>query len=155
MLFVQSITYNLSHGDDGTCESYTSEQTCLAEKSSFQTGASKCYWNIEEGECIFVQPDQDIKVVIVVAILSAMISTPFSLLADWMIQTVLAAPTLSKRNSIAPRRRSNILARQSNCSLINEVATYNPAKKTLISIVPITAEDSSGLETKRQSTDLS
>jgi hypothetical protein len=129
MLFVQSITYNLSHGDDGTCESYTSEQVCLMEKSAFQTGASKCYWNAEEKECFFVQPDQDIKVVIFVAILSAVVSTPLALLADWMIQTVLAAPTLLKRNSVTSMRRSNILDRQKN--------TINSKQDTFESIVSV------------------
>jgi hypothetical protein len=150
MLFVQSITYNLSHGDDGTCESYRSEQTCLAEKSTFQTGASKCYWNIDEMKCAFVQPDQDIKVVIFVAILSSIISTPLALLADWMIQTVLAAPTLSKRNSIAPRRRSNILARQSNVDSMKGVINI-AGKKTFTSVVPIISEDAEVCDPKRQS----
>ena len=98
MLFVQSITYNLSHGDDGSCELYNSETNCLATKSAYQTGASKCYWNDEDNSCNYVQPDNDAKVVIFIAILSAVISTPFAVLTDWMIQNVLASPTLRITN---------------------------------------------------------
>ena len=115
MLFVQSITYNLSHGDDGTCEGYDTESACLADKSAYETGASKCYWTMDDDSCHYVQPDSDIKVVIFVAILSAVISTPFAMLADWMIQTVLAAPTLiitgsnGKSNLDTEKRFSSVL----------------------------------------------
>ncbi len=115
MLFVQSITYNLSHGDDGTCDEYHSEEQCLADKSAYETGASKCYWTVDDDSCHYVQPDSDIKVVIFVAILSAVISTPFAMLADWMIQTVLAAPTLiitgsnGKSNLDTEKRFSSVL----------------------------------------------
>ena len=94
MLFVQSITYNLSHGDDGTCASFSTEQQCLAEPSAFDKNSSKCYWLADDESCQYIQPDNDVKVVIFIAILSAVLSTPFAVATDWMIQTVLAAPTL-------------------------------------------------------------
>ena len=37
MLFIQSITYNLTNGDDGSCERLTSELDCLEPPSSFST----------------------------------------------------------------------------------------------------------------------
>jgi hypothetical protein len=108
MLFVQSITYNLSHGDDGTCSGFVAEDACLTEPSAFDSSASKCYWEEESGSCNYVQPDNDVTVVIFVAILSAVISTPFAMVTDWMIQNVLAAPPLRRKggnrtSAIAPQ----------------------------------------------------
>jgi hypothetical protein len=44
MLFIQSITYNLTNGDDGSCERLQDEVDCLAPRSAYATGASRCYW---------------------------------------------------------------------------------------------------------------
>ena len=101
MLFVQSLTYDLTKGDDGSCERYETEQSCLAPRSAYATGQSRCYWaqdpTINGGEtggsCHFVQPDNSAEVVIFVAIFSALISTPLALVADRIILAVLAAPT--------------------------------------------------------------
>jgi hypothetical protein len=43
MLFIQSITYNLTNGDDGSCERLLTEESCLEPTSFFSTGISKCY----------------------------------------------------------------------------------------------------------------
>ena len=85
MLFIQSITYNLTNGDDGTCARMQTESDCLEAPSAFSTGESKCYWvpasessvgdgnaggaSSGQGECFFVQPSQSIKVVLFVAFL--------------------------------------------------------------------------------------
>jgi sugar lactone lactonase YvrE len=108
MLFIQSLTYNLTHGDDGTCEALKSEQTCLEPASAFATGQSQCYWtpsspgsstSSTDGHCSYVQPDSSIEVVLFVAIFSSLISTPFALLADKIIVDVLSAPTLDKNDN--------------------------------------------------------
>jgi hypothetical protein len=44
MLFIQSLTYDLTQGDDGSCEKLHSEETCLQPKSSYGTSGSKCSW---------------------------------------------------------------------------------------------------------------
>ena len=104
MLFIQSITYNLTKGDDGSCELLHTETACLEPESAFSTGASKCYWIVDEsnkygGECHFVQPDDDLKVIIFVAIFSAIVSTPIALAADWLIMNILSAPTLKVKST--------------------------------------------------------
>jgi hypothetical protein len=98
MLFVQSITYNFTKGDDGTCATYTSEMTCLAPRSYYAPGSSKCYWTSDitvshGGYCEYVEPANQLKVIIFVAIFSALLSTPIALTVDWMVQNILAAPT--------------------------------------------------------------
>ena len=99
MLFIQSITYNLTNGDDGSCERLQTEVACLEPRSAYATGSAKCYWSIDVsadeggGSCHFVQPDNDLAVVIFVAIFSAVVSTPIALTADWIIVNILSAPT--------------------------------------------------------------
>ncbi len=100
MLFIQSITYNLTNGDDGSCERLGTETDCLAPRSAYATGSSKCYWTYDssassaDGSCHFVQPDQDLTVIVFVAIFSAVVSTPIALSADWIILNILSAPTI-------------------------------------------------------------
>jgi hypothetical protein len=102
MLFVQSLTYNLTQGDDGSCEALHSEGSCLSPRSSYGTGGSKCFWtsdstSISGGNCFFVQPDNSIAIVFLVAIFSALTASPIALFADWMIQNILAAPTKNEK----------------------------------------------------------
>jgi hypothetical protein len=96
MLFIQSVTYSLTHSDDGSCATYTDQTACLEPQSSFSTGSSKCYWTgtAKHGQCKFIEPENSMEVVIFVAIFSALVSTPISLVADRIITTVLAVPTV-------------------------------------------------------------
>jgi hypothetical protein len=100
MLFIQSITYALTNPDDGTCESLNTEEACLGPSSPYTTGESKCRWMTNASECVLVQPDSNVKVILFVAIFSALLCTPLALLVDWIIMYVLSAPT--KRVSTAP-----------------------------------------------------
>ncbi len=101
MLFMQSLTYSLTNPDDGLCETYQSPQECLDPRSPYATGESKCYWTPETSECALSEPDSSMKVILFVAIFSALMSTPIALAVDWVILSVLAAPTQQpKTNSI-------------------------------------------------------
>ena len=102
MLFIQSLTYDLTKGDDGSCESFKTEEECLVPRSQYSSSMSRCYWSYPDpestvGECHFIQPDNNFTVVIFVAILSALVSTPIALLADWIIQNILSVPTTDKK----------------------------------------------------------
>lgn len=102
MLFMQSIFYNLTSGDDGSCSRQQNELDCLEDPSAFSTGDSKCYWvprsagvggaSPSDGECYFVQPSDSIKIVLFVAILSAIVSTPIVLMCDFIISKFIASP---------------------------------------------------------------
>ena len=102
MLFVQAITYNINNPDDGTCELQQTRAACLAQTSSIQEGAQKCYYTYDNGagSCHFNQPASNIQVVMFVAIFAATISTPIAISADWVICQILIAKTRS--SSIAP-----------------------------------------------------
>lgn len=94
MLFIQSLTYELTNGDDGSCERLDSEERCLEESSAFATGATKCYWLSDEQSCYYMQPDSDTKIVLFVAMFSAIVATPFAVLTDHIISRFLSAPLL-------------------------------------------------------------
>jgi hypothetical protein len=107
MLFIQSITYNLANGDDGSCERMVDMENCLKEKSSYATGENKCYWIEESNECKFIQPSDSMKVVLFVAIFSAIMSTPLSIFADYIITKVLntksnVEPVATGISSVSP-----------------------------------------------------
>eukprot|EP01040_Poterioochromonas_malhamensis_P015128 gene15128-biopygen3523 len=102
MLFLQSLTYALTNGDDGSCQKYVTETACLEPSSAYSTGGSMCYWTSSDsgsgvgtgvvGSCHYVQPDSSITVVVFVAIFSGLLSSPIALSLDWIIQNILAAP---------------------------------------------------------------
>jgi hypothetical protein len=125
MLFIQSLTYNLTQGDDGSCEAFHSEESCLSPRSAYGTDGSKCYWSAAEatsvGNCTYIQPESSMYVVLFIAIFSALVSTPVALLADWIIHRILAAPTLKVKDLISPdaidsRKLSAVFPLNSNSS---------------------------------------
>ena len=100
MLFIQSITYNLTNPDDGSCELLTTPAACLQPKSPFATGESKCAWishssSATAGSCVFIQPDNSFRIILFVAIFCAIVTTPIALTVDWIVCNVLSAPTES------------------------------------------------------------
>jgi hypothetical protein len=106
MLFIQSLTYNYTHGDDNSCQKLTTEDSCLQPKSLYGTGDSKCYWKAiitlgdssSAGKCEFIQPENSIEVMLFVAIFSGLASAPLAIIVDWIINNILSAP--SSANSV-------------------------------------------------------
>jgi hypothetical protein len=92
MLFMQSLTYNLTNPDDGTCRMYKDRADCLGPRSPYATGEAKCEWVVSIEECEFIQPGSQVKVVLFVAIVCAIVTTPIALFVDWIILNVIAAP---------------------------------------------------------------
>eukprot|EP00597_Dinobryon_sp_UTEXLB2267_P011073 CAMPEP_0170102850 /NCGR_PEP_ID=MMETSP0020_2-20130122/3125_1 /TAXON_ID=98059 /ORGANISM="Dinobryon sp., Strain UTEXLB2267" /LENGTH=1395 /DNA_ID=CAMNT_0010326267 /DNA_START=600 /DNA_END=4788 /DNA_ORIENTATION=- len=88
MLFVQSITYNLTKPDDGSCGIYETSSACQQPQSA---GGSKCAWN--NGHCDFIEHATGFTVVVFVALLSAIVSTPVAYFQSYLIYEYLAAPT--------------------------------------------------------------
>jgi hypothetical protein len=141
MLFMQSLTYNLMHGDDGSCELLETEEACLEPASAFSGGSSMCYWNVGNdydtdssvSRCLYVQPDSDLRLIIFVAIFSAVMSTPIAFALDWAIQHVLSAPSmdLGKKpsstiapveviTSVVPGKPPPLLRRRAAVQVIDE-----------------------------------
>jgi hypothetical protein len=112
MLFIQSVTYTLADPDDGSCEKKTSMEGCLSLKSSLSNG-NQCSWNGETGECSFRPIDHDFNRVLIVAVLSGVLSTPFSILFQSLILFVLSAKTKSANaDEMLTSSRMSHIARQ-------------------------------------------
>jgi hypothetical protein len=93
MLFIQSLTYNYTHGDDGSCKPFTTEGTCLEPKSYYGTGKNKCYWKEnDKTKCQFIEPENSIEIILFVAVFSGLVSAPLAVLVDWIILHILSAP---------------------------------------------------------------
>jgi predicted XRE-type DNA-binding protein len=131
MLFIQSLTYGLTQGDDGSCSFYHNEEACLLPRSPYGSGGSKCYWipdtdtaSTTDGSCFFVQPDDSIGIVVFVAVISAFITAPLSLLSDWVIHHILAAP-------------------DEDPTMLNKKKRKNHFQSTVLSIFPLESFSSS------------
>jgi hypothetical protein len=106
MLFVQSVTYNIADPDDGSCEACEDENCCLSLRSTLNSNQDRCYWTASssfsslstnvtvasKGTCAFRDIGRDATRVFTVAILSAIISAPFSLLVQYLVTNILCAP---------------------------------------------------------------
>jgi hypothetical protein len=90
LLFVQSLTNNLTNPDDGSCETFLTEESCLKPISTFGTGNSKCLW-LSNMTCTFLKPANSTQIVVFVALLSALIGTPIVILINWIVHNVLCA----------------------------------------------------------------
>jgi hypothetical protein len=104
MLFVQSVTYDLAYPDNGSCGRQSTMTTCLKEKS-MMSNANKCEWNTESLSCSFRPIQNDSDMMLVVALISGILSAPFSILFQSLILFVLAAKTRPS-NEILKRQRS-------------------------------------------------
>jgi hypothetical protein len=149
MLFIQSLTYSLTKGDDGTCSHFHEESACLEPKSSFATGQSKCYWipastssSATEGRCGFVTPDNSVEVILFVAIFSGIVSTPLAILADWIIIRILAAPDLHPM-----LKKANKIMDVRNLPAANQLSiVIDPKNSPNIIPEPVDAENDEFLE---------
>lgn len=103
IIFIQSITYFFSQIDDGECRAIDNEADCLSVPSVIVPGGSKCYWvstnakTLDRGSCNYVDIDMNVKLTLLVAVFSALLSTPGAVAVDWMINHVINRPTANSK----------------------------------------------------------
>jgi sugar lactone lactonase YvrE len=124
MLFIQSLTYNYTHGDDGSCELLITEETCVAPRSYYGTGGSLCYWQsttstgsgvaTDQGECKFVQPENSMEIMLFVAVFSGLVSAPLAVFIDWIIHKILAAPEINELLTQQLKGKEMLIAPRTN-----------------------------------------
>jgi hypothetical protein len=97
MLFIQAITYDIVNPNDGSCSLLLTYDACIEPRSSYDSSKSKCMWEFDKssGTCKFIEPNQDISVIIFIAIVGAVVGTPIALLMDWLILNYLTPPVKS------------------------------------------------------------
>jgi hypothetical protein len=118
MLFVQSVTYNISDPDDGSCEACQTETRCLSLRSTLNTRENRCYWAFDDdgsGSCHFRDIGGNTTRMFAVAIISAIVSAPFALGIQFLIATVLSKELFDedeakKIRQKAHEKRINLLA---------------------------------------------
>ena len=106
-LFFNSLLYNLTNPDDGTCESYDSRDDCLNDSSQYSSHDTKCYWGQSmdgnaEGQCSFKEPSSSANAMIFVAMVSALLSIPFVIIFEFIIMEILSRPTADPLASTHP-----------------------------------------------------
>jgi hypothetical protein len=111
MLFIQSVTYSLADPDDGSCENQSSMESCLSLQSSLSNGR-QCNWNDKIEQCTFRPIDHDFDRVLIVAVLSGVMSTPFSILFQSLILFVLSAKTKNPTDEMLTTSRMSHIARR-------------------------------------------
>jgi hypothetical protein len=157
MLFIQSITYNLTNPDDGSCALLKSEAQCLQPQSPFATGESMCAWvtdsaapsSSSQGSCVYIQPDGSVRIILFVAIFCAIVTTPIALAADWVMQHILSAPTLQE-----PTAADTSLATVPPGSLLQQEGDAHavlPAEDKVHALVPAELTTSTRGELRRSS----
>jgi hypothetical protein len=143
MLFVQSLTYVLTNDDDGSCETMKSREACLQIVSGFGTGHSRCQWvtaaneqsssvvassSTLEGYCEYIQPSNQMEIVVFVSVFSALCSIPISFLMDWIIHSILAAPTID-----VEKRKTKDNKNESKQTGLSQPHLYNSWRDLLVS----------------------
>lgn len=93
MLFIQSLTYNLTNTDESACRHYVTESACLAPRSPFATPL--CHWAAQNSTssasgCALIYPDNSWDVLMFVAVFTTVISIPFALGTDHLFKCYIA-----------------------------------------------------------------
>jgi len=158
MLFIQSVTYDLVNPDTGyftvdvvsfplylfyfrQCNSYKSQSTCVETKSQFATGESMCSWgyssSTETYTCSFIQPDNSIRTILFVAILSAILSTPIAVSSTWLIKNILtSAPSTAADSKITKSNSAAENKEESDDSEENNTLSFDRKIKDTIPLKP-------------------
>jgi hypothetical protein len=96
MMLLLAVFYDIQWpSDDGTCDLYSTESSCLATKSVFDKAQSKCEWtasSASSGYCQWVQPKLNVVTMIAISIIVAGISVPVMLLIQIYVDMFLRAP---------------------------------------------------------------
>lgn len=82
-LFIDTLFFGIFFPDDGTCESFTTETSCL-ETISEVTNAPLCQF--EDGECSLSQPPETLFFVVVLAILCVIVGVPVDFFITYLLQ---------------------------------------------------------------------
>jgi hypothetical protein len=131
MLFIQSVLYNLADPDDGSCERQKTMEDCLVLKSSLSK-SSECVWEQKpngQDQCSFRPIQDDFNRVLIVAMLSGILSSPFSIFFQSLILFVVSADTKSSptEKKFAPRvSRRGWRQSHTSVSRVTEEENYLP-----------------------------
>jgi hypothetical protein len=85
--------------DDGSCDGFISEESCLSLHSLTDASVNRCFWTTSnsdnvDGICSFAIPEFSFMTIIYVTIVSVFVSGPILFLIDFLFLNILLAPTI-------------------------------------------------------------
>jgi hypothetical protein len=114
MLFANALTYNIANPNDGTCEAYITEADCIAQRSDVTTG-SKCFW--DGLSCHYNEASSSLNQVVFVAVISAVVSTPLAVFAEYVVMNHLAAKAEASKDRDTRNKREKLANRLASVAL--------------------------------------
>ena len=96
---MDTVIYDLAYPDSHVCETRRTVDLCLKGSSPFDSKSSLCYWNSDNGVCYLVEPKDSTELLIYLAILSIVCSTPISCLCCLLLTNVIGAPVSDSSKS--------------------------------------------------------
>jgi hypothetical protein len=96
-LFIDTLFFQVFYGNDGTCETFVTESTCLLPQNA-ATGDAKCIWTesysndvlvtVPTGVCSLRPPPQDFVFQIMLALLTMILAIPIDVGMGFVVDTV-------------------------------------------------------------------
>jgi hypothetical protein len=92
VLFVLSLVYSLDDPEQQHCDQYRHRDACLSSTSSYDSHETSCEWMSHTGKCKSIEADERLVLIVYIAILCSLVSSPVVLLSDWLLQRFIFAP---------------------------------------------------------------
>ena len=92
VLFVLSLVYSLDDPEQQHCDQYHHRDACLSSTSSYDSHETSCEWMSHTGKCKSIEADERLVLIVYIAILCSLVSSPVVLLSDWLLQRFIFAP---------------------------------------------------------------
>ena len=92
VLFILSLVYSLDDPEQQHCEQYRHRDACSSSTSSYDSHDTSCKWMSHTGKCKSIEADERLVLIVYIAILCSLVSSPVVLLSDWLLQRFIFAP---------------------------------------------------------------
>jgi len=143
LMFVLAVCYDLQFPqDDGSCESHTTELSCLRQKSVFDVDKSVCSWDEDSSQqsgysCTYESPAFTVWVIVIISVVVAVVTAPVNLLVDFLFIEILSAPgadavKIQSRESVMVRAAQRASAVGRRVSAISAEAMNKLRKNVLM-----------------------
>lgn len=93
VFWVMAVTFELQFPvDDGSCELETTQDSCLSEKSMFDSDRNVCSWSVSVGACEYREVTLNFRMLLIVILIMAVVQALFNIPIDVLFQDIIGAP---------------------------------------------------------------
>ena len=85
-LFLDTLFFSIFYSDQGSCQVYTNESTCIAEINAI-TSTSQCIWDDSNG-CSLQSPPDSTLFSVIVSCVTMLLAVPLSFLFDYLLNEI-------------------------------------------------------------------